>query len=519
MLYSVQSKYSLRRRDFLASLGAITAAPMLLVQRAAPRKPNIVFILADDLGYGDLNCYNPDSKIPTPKLDVLASEGVRFTDAHTPSAVCSPTRYGLLTGRYCWRSQLKHQVLWPFDEPLLEKGRLTLGGMLQEAGYKTACIGKWHLGWNWPTHDGSRISVAMGESEREKRAQFAAKVDYSRPITGGPIESGFDYYFGDDVPNFPPYTYIENDRVLVQPSQEKPEKMFGWPGAMAPGWRLESVMPELTRRSVNFIEESASEKQPFFLYMPLTAPHEPVAPDDPFLGSSKAGRYGDFVNEVDWSVGQVLDALSKTKADRNTLVIFTSDNGPENPAYPRVREHNHRSMGPWRGVKRMLWEGGHRVPFIARWPGHIRAASGEDEVICLTDMMATFAGILGRALPDNAAEDSYDVGDALFGHRRKQPIREATVHHSYNGRFALRQRDWVYLETAEGGGGQAEPQWWRDENDIPKLDAPAELFNLRQDPAQRRNLYHERPDVAKRLSALLRRYRQENRSVPRRSRS
>ncbi len=506
-----------RRRDLLG--GMLGCAPALCAAQAArSRKPNIVIILADDLGYGDIGCYNEASRIPTPRVDGLARQGVRFTDAHSPSAVCSPTRYGLLTGRYCWRSVLKESVLWPYDAPIIERGRLTLPLMLRQAGYRTGCIGKWHLGWDWPTTDGRRIHpfVASGAPEREKRGEFAQYVDFTKPLGGGPPAAGFDYYFGDDVPNFPPYTFIENNRVVRQPSEQKPASMFGWPGAMAPGWSLEAVMPELTSRSVRFIEKSARQKQPFFLYMPLTAPHEPVAPDTRFSGKSKAGRYGDFVAEVDWAASEVLDALTRAKLDENTLVIFTSDNGPENPAYARVREFKHYSMGPWRGVKRMLWEGGHRVPFIARWPGRIRPGSSETEVICLTDMMATLAGLLDLRLPDNAAEDSWDVQQALLGRPRSRPIREATVHHSYNGQFAVRQGDWVYLESPDGGGGRAEPEWWRTEHGIEAETARAALYNLRDDATEKRNLSSENPDRVRTMAALLDRYRREGRSVPRR---
>ena len=278
--------------------------------------PNIVIILADDLGYGDPTCYNPDSKIPTPNIDKLASEGLQFTDAHSASAVCTPTRYSILTGRYCWRTRLKKSVLWAWDEPLINKNRLTLPEMLKEKGYQTAAIGKWHLGWEWPTSDTLDVKKQNGEN-----------IDYKLAIKGGPLAHGFDYYFGDDVPNFPPYTFIENEKVVEIPTIDKPNHLFGSKGKMTKNWKLEDVMPTITQKSVDYIDEASKQAEPFFLYFALTAPHTPIAPLTKFKGKSKAGPYGDFVYEVDWCVGQVMNALKENGVDENTLVIFTSDNG------------------------------------------------------------------------------------------------------------------------------------------------------------------------------------------------
>ncbi len=505
------------RRSFLKAATA-TSLPIANASAAGSRrKPNIVIILADDLGYGDVGVYNPESKIPTPNLDRLAREGSRFVDAHTPCGVCSPTRYGLLTGRYPWRTELKTQVLWPWDRPLIEAERLTLPKMLQRQGYKTGCFGKWHLGWTWATTDGSQVNslVRIGDPQREIRNEFAKKVQFDKPVANGPTTRGFDYYFGVDLPNFPPYTFIENDRLQAPPTETKPEGMFGWPGAMAKGWRLESVLPEITRRTVRWVEDRAKTADPFFLYMPLTAPHTPLAPDDEFVGKSKAGKYGDFVYQVDWTVGQVMDAIRRSGAAENTIVIFTSDNGPENLTYPLLREHGHASQGPLRGAKRMLWEGGHRVPFLAWGPGRVPAGVVEKEIICLTDLMATFAGLLGVKLPDDAAEDSYDIGAALFGKKRKAAIREATVHHSINNQYALRQGDWVFID-ANATHGPAEPDWWRERHGITKTDHPGELYNLSTDLREKQNLYAEHPERVKTMRALLEQYKRDGRSVPRR---
>jgi arylsulfatase A-like enzyme len=497
------------RRQFLQAAAAMGAA-------AAPKAlPNIVVTLADDLGYGDVGCYHPESKIPTPNIDRFAAQGVRFTDAHTPCGVCSPTRYGLLTGRYPWRTELKTQVLWPWDRPLIEPDRLTLPKMLKTAGYHTAAIGKWHLGWNWATSDGSKVNslVRIGDPQRPIRYEFAKKVQFDRPIADGPTTRGFDSYYGVDLPNFPPYTFIENDRVTALPTEQKPDSMFGWPGAMAPGWKLEEVLPALTRRAVSHIQTRARQKNPFFLYLPLTAPHTPIAPHPDFKGRTKAGDYGDFVHQVDWSVGQVLDTIRQSGAGENTLVFFTSDNGPENLTYPVLREFGHASAGPLRGAKRMLYEGGHRVPFIAAGPGLAKGRI-EKEVICLTDLMATLAGVIGYKLPQDAAEDSYDVAAALYDRPRSKPIREATVHHSMLNEYGLRQGDWVLIESANGGGGNAEPAWYREMHGINDPPQVAALYHLAEDLREKKNLYSQYPDRVRQMQELLNRYKTQSRSVP-----
>jgi arylsulfatase A-like enzyme len=491
---------------------------MTAASKRPANRPNIVLILADDFGYGDLHANNDNSKIPTPHLDRMAREGVRLVDAHTPCGVCSPTRYGLLTGRYPWRTELKTQVLWPWDKPLIEKERLTLPGMLKKAGYSTACFGKWHLGWDWATMDGSKVNanVRIGDPQREIRNEFAKKVKFEEPVREGPTTRGFDHYFGVDLPNFPPYTFIENDRLLAQPTETKPDSMFGWPGAMAPGWKLEKVLPEITKRAVSHIKEKLSKDDPFFVYFPMTGPHTPIAPDEEFRGKSQAGEYGDFVYQVDWSVGQVMDAIRTSGKAEDTIVIFTSDNGPENLTYPLHEKYGHASQGPLRGAKRMLWEGGHRVPFLVWAPGRAPAGHVEQEIICLTDVIATVAAITGMKLPDEAAEDSYDVSAAWFYKKRKRPIREATVHHSMNNEYGLRQGDWVYIESEKAAHGAAEPAWWKTKKGIQPHTEPAELFNLKDDLAETTNLHAKQPERVKAMKALLAKYKADGRSVPRR---
>ena len=373
-------------------------------------QPNIIYILADDMGYGDMGCNNPDSKIPTPNLDRLAAQGMRFTDTHAPSSVCTPSRYALLTGRYCWRTPLKRGVLWPFDPPLIEPDRLTVAGMLRQVGYRTACIGKWHLGWEWATHDGKSANrgTAIGSRDLEQRQALEQNVDYGKPMRGGTIDCGFEEYFGVDVPNFPPYAWFDQDRLTEAPSVEKPNEMFGAPGRMVPGWKLEEMIPELVRRVVDYIESSGSD--PFFLYFPLTSPHTPIVPNEAFIGRSDAGLYGDFVCEVDWLVGEVMAALERKGIVDNTLLIFTSDNGPEciqaaaGGCYEQIRNFDHYSMAHLRGAKRDTWEGGHRIPFIARWPDVTPAGMVCNQLTILGDFIATCAELTGVELKREEGE-------------------------------------------------------------------------------------------------------------------
>ncbi len=486
-------------------------------------RPNIVLILADDMGYGDVACQNPDSKIPTPNLDTLAAQGMGFTDAHSPSAVCTPTRYGLLTGTYAWRTALKDSVLWPWDQPLIDAATLTLPGMLSAQGYTTACIGKWHLGWDWATKDGRSINdrLPLGKYNTKIRGPWGNNIDFSKPVAGGPTARGFGYYFGDDVPNFPPYCFIENDRLLGTPDTEKPESMFGLPGPMVNGWDLTAVMPTLATKAVEFIHAKGGEVPynkvdgaPFFLYLPLTAPHAPIAPTAEFIGKSGAHRYGDFVMEVDWFVGQVLEALDATGQAKNTLVIFTSDNGSpgrdgENmQGKPNsVRAYGHNPSYIYRGIKTDIWEGGHRVPLLVRWPERVKSSTS-DEVVCLTDIMATCAALTGATLPEDAARDSYNLLPLLQGAPVTGTLREATVHHSYDGVFALRQGDWKYIEGPGSGG-------WLEKGT--EDDPPVQLYDMKADPRETTNIQGAHPEVVARLAGLLERYKSEGRSVSRRA--
>jgi arylsulfatase A len=462
-------------------------------------RPNVIYILADDMGYGDMGCNNSHSKIPTPHLDRLAQQGMRFTNAHAPSSVCTPSRYAVLTGRYCWRSRLKNGIVWQWDAALIEPERQTVADVLRGAGYRTACIGKWHLGWDWELTDRSRANdhVDFGSFDREQRPGVESLIDYTKPMRGGPTDHGFESYFGDDVPNFPPYTWFEDDHVLNVPTVPKPVEMFGAPGQMVPDWALDQVMPTITGRVVDYIEQADDE--PFFLYFPLTAPHTPIVPTTDFRGLSGAGEYGDYVCALDWCVGQVMDALEREGKDQNTLIIFTSDNGPEHFAYERIREHDHYSMGDLRGLKRDAWEGGHRVPFVAHWPAVIEAGSRCDHLTTLGDLMATCAELAACDVPDGAGEDSVSIVPLLRG---AGPVRRCAVHHSMTGRFAVRRGDWVFIDDVTGGDNK-EPEWLQRQRGYEPHSHPGELYDLRDDLGQRVNRYGDQPEIVAELKQIL----------------
>ncbi len=475
--------------------------------------PNIIYILADDMGYGDMGCNNPESKIPTPNLDLLAKEGMRFTDAHAASAVCTPSRYNVLTGRYAWRSRLKEGIVWEWDGSLIEPDRQTVASLLRDNCYSTACIGKWHLGWDWPTVDGRHPNETLQFGRREYAGTYDRvgygrhNIDFTGRIAGGPVDRGFGSYFGVDVPNFPPYTWFEGDRLVGQPIEEKPDSMYGNPGLMAPGWTLEGMIPEFTRRAVELINSQAKNENPFFLYFPLTSPHSPIVPNPRFKRMSDAGNYGDFVCEVDWVVGQVAGALEASGQRENTLIIFTSDNGPENRTpddegvYRRAHDRKHYSMGPLRGMKRDVWEGGHRVPFVASWPAAVPQGVECHQLVVLGDLMATCADLLDLTLASDAGEDSVSMLPLLRGEVDK-PTRTYAIQHSMQGKFAVRKGNWVFIDTP-GGGDNPEPAWFRTERGYRSHDYPGELFNLADDISERANPYAEQPDLVRELSAVL----------------
>ncbi len=471
-------------------------------------RPNVIYILADDMGYGDVSCLNQAAKTRTPNLDALAREGMTFTDAHAPASLCTPTRYGLLTGRYAWRGELKKGVSRQYDPPLIEPERYTVGRLFQESGYSTACIGKWHLGWDWPLKNGGMVSDLMNDPDADvaRRLAVERQIDFTKPILNGPITRGFDHYFGDDVPNYPPYAFIENDRLTRQPDVYKPDSIYGHPGRMVSGWRLDAVMPELTRRAVDYIDRMAAAKRPFFLYFSLTSPHVPIAPSESFKGKSAAGAYGDFVEETDAAVGNIIAALRAAGIDRNTIIIFTSDNGSPaqdgssmSGAFNSVQRFGHEPNRPWRGMKTDLWEGGHRVPFFVRWPEKVRAGSRTNITVCHTDFIATCTSILGMSLPNGEAKDSYDMIPLLAEKHTRKYKRPYTIHHSSEGLFAIRQGRWKLIEAGHSGGGLIP----RIQETVDGQTVDMQLYDLKRDPGEQKNLILSRPGKVLKLQQEL----------------
>jgi arylsulfatase A-like enzyme len=468
-------------------------------------KPNVVLILADDLGYGDVRCYNPErGKIATPHIDALAGQGMRFTDAHTSSGVCSPTRYSLLTGRCHWRTRLQSGIVGYLEEPLIPPGRLTIAGLLKQQGYGTAAVGKWHLGWDFQlTPDerkllksyggkaggGGEVKSTAGDGDRA-----AWHTIYSRPFRGGPVTAGFDSYFGTDVPNWPPYCFIENDRTVGIPSELLPAAVLqrnqaSLQGPALPGWKLEEVLPALTERACAFITGAAKKSEPFFLYLPLTAPHTPIAVSPEWRGKSGLSDYADFVMQTDATVGRVLEALEKSGAAKNTLVLFTSDNGCAPYAGAKEMEaKGHFPSGPWRGYKADAWEGGHRVPFIVRWPGVVAAGTRCDALVQQSDVLATLAEALQVKLPGGAGEDSVSLLSLLRG--GTAAVREFAISHASSGLPALRKGAWKIIFGPGGGGLQKA-----------STGGAGQLYHLADDPAESKNLWAEQPALVAGLTA------------------
>jgi arylsulfatase A len=451
-------------------------------------KPNIVFIMADDMGYGDLGCYGA-TKIRTPHMDRLAREGIRFTDAHSSAAVCTPSRYSVLTGRYCWRSRLKKWVLWGFEPPLIEPERLTVASMLKQQGYATAAIGKWHVGLGWTTVDG------------EPPTADGRNVDYAVPIQGGPLALGFDTCFCiTGSLDMAPYCFVEDDHTVGIPSVEKaPYLPQQREGLMVPGWRDDLVDVRFTERAVAFIDQHAARQpeQPFFLYLTPSAPHRPCVPPDLTAGTSNAGERGDMVALVDWMVGQIDDALVRHGLQERTLVIVTSDNGARLTNYDG-RDYGHKSNGELRGQKADIWDGGHREPFIARWPGHIAPGAVSSHLTCLCDLMATCADILDIPLPASAGQDSYSFFGALTGTPASGPVREMLVHHSGDGMFSLRQGRWKLIRGL-GSGGFTEPRHVE-----PSPGGPiGQLYDMESDQQETGNAWLDHPEMVETLASAL----------------
>jgi arylsulfatase A len=490
---------------------ALLLLPLALCAADA-RKPNILVILADDLGYGDVQCYNPTrGKIPTPHLDKLASQGMRFTDGHSSSGVCSPSRYTLLTGRYHWRTRLQTGIVPLWGSPLIAPERLTIGTLAKQHGYRTAAIGKWHLGWDWPIP----TDRAALFKEKPKGATLATEAQravwreaFARPIGGGPTTRGFDLYFGTDVPNHPPFCFIENDRTVGIPSEFLTARLVGnnqasIQGPALAGWTLEPILPALGDRAAAFIAESAKKPEPFLLDLPLTSPHTPLSVNEAWKGKSGLNLYADFVMETDALVGRVLEALDKSGAADHTLVLFSADNGcAPYIGISDLEKMGHYPSGPLRGAKADAWEGGHRVPFIVRWPGKVRAGSVCGQLAQQSDFLATFAELLGTRLPDNAGEDSVSLMPLLKG--GDQPVRGNAVSASIGGVPALRSGNWKYI-PAPGSGG------WGKGGDPSQ---PVQLYDLADDLGETKNLAATMPEKVAEMKTLLEKLITDGRSTP-----
>lgn len=484
---------------FLISLLIACSTP----PREAAAPPNIVYILADDMGIGDLGCYNPESKAPTPNMDRLAAEGIRFTDAHAGAAVCTPTRYGILTGEYAFRSRLKRGVLGGYDPPLIGRAQTTVAGLLKAQGYHTACIGKWHLGLAWGKK-GSTLPLINGDSWGDHTTE---NVDYAAEIGGGPVNCGFDYgYILPASLDIAPYCYIEN-RKLARPMTSRIEGSNSQRGVfwrladIQEGFKLEETLDHFVDRAVSYLQERGSgehRQQPFFLYLPLTAPHTPWLPREDLRGQSGAGLYGDFVVQVDQGIGRILATLEANRLSENTIVILTSDNGAHwTPA--DIEQYGHLANHRFRGMKSDVWEGGHREPFLVRWPGVVTPGSTSDEVICHTDLLATCADLLGISLPEGQGVDSYSFLPVLRGDQTGTPLRPYTIHHSIDGMFAVRKGKWKFI-GGRGSGGWSSPG--------AEADSPYQLYDMEADPGESTNLFGSAPTVEAELEAIVARYQQ-----------
>lgn len=475
-------------------------------------QPNIVILYADDMGYGDLGANNPDSKIPTPHLDRLAAEGMRFTDGHSSSGICTPSRYALLTGRHHWRDF--HEIVQALGPTVFKKGQLTLAAMLREKGYTTACIGKWHLGWDWD---------AIRKPGTPKKSIQPGDFDWSKSVPDGPLDHGFDHYFGDAVINFPPYAWIEDDKLVKAPDTlitgniAKPTKEGRWECRPGPGlsdWDFYQVLPTLTEKSVEYVLSRKGAEKPFFLYVPFPSPHAPIIPNDEFDGKSKAGAYGDFVFQTDDACGRIIKAIEEIGEADNTIVIFSADNGPEHYAYERDRKYDHWSSGPFRGLKRDIYEGGHHVPFLIKWPGVTKPGSVSDALISQTDILATLAAFSSYQLPDKSAEDSFDFLPYLKGDAEAGP-RKSMVHNTKKNHYAIRDGAWLLID-AKTGYLQKAPKAWNEKHDQPSGDPQAvELYHLPEDIQQRHNLAGKHPERVVEMKALLKKLREQGHTAPR----
>ncbi|MCL2879891.1 MAG: arylsulfatase [Treponema sp.] len=458
-------------------------------------KPNLIYILADDMGYGDVSALNEKCAFKTPAFDSIFENGIAFTDAHASSAVCSPSRYSILTGRYPWRSRMKTGVLGGYSKALIRPERLTVGKMLQKEGYKTAAIGKWHLGMDF-----------AGDFTEQPRYSQCPDVDFGSKIENAPVTRGFDYYYGISASlDMPPYVYIENDRFTAVPERsiegEKGKRLYR-SGPIADDFVLEDVLPCLTKKALDVIDNWAGE--PFFLYFPLPAPHTPILPSPEFQGKSNTNEYGDFVLMCDDVVAQIIQKMKDRGIYDNTILVYTSDNGCSPLAdFKELADAGHNPSYHFRGHKADIYEGGHRIPLLLQWPAMIQKGKRCSQTVCLSDLMATMADLLGIHLPEDAAEDSVSNLPLWKNPEHCPVIRQDTVHESINGSVSIRSGKWK-LEMCPGSGGWSWPKPGEEAPDSPGF----QLYDLENDVGEKINVINEYPDIVppmrKRLAEIIR---------------
>lgn len=467
------------------------------------KKPNVIYILADDMGYGDIRAFNETCPFDTPHLDALCKNGVKFTDAHSSSAVCTPSRYSILTGRYNWRSRLKSSVVGGYSEPLIEEGRKTVANLFKENGYRTVMIGKWHLG----------MSFSKTPEFREVPDFDACSgVDYKGRIARSPVSNGFDYYYGiSGSLDMPPYVYIENDHFTEVPDHETESKgkKYWRKGPTGAHFHHENVLDELTEKVTQEIEKNKDGETPFFIYFPMPAPHTPILPAKEFQGKSGTNEYGDFVLHCDDVVGRITKTLKETGLYDNTIVIYTSDNGCSPMAdYKELKEKGHNPSYVFRGTKSDIYEGGHRIPLIVQWPEELKGGKVCEKIVCLSDIMATMAEILGVSLPDNCGEDSVS-NLSLWKEPEGDEVRKDIVHQSIDGSLSIRRGNFK-LEMCQGSGGWSEPVSGTKDETLPRF----QLYDLSDDIGERKNVIEEHKELAGELRNVLKSYVENGRSTP-----
>lgn len=470
---------------------------LIFSTRSFAQKPNIIYILADDLGIGDVSAYNPEGKIQTTNIDQLAQNGVKFTDAHTTSAVCTPTRYGIMTGRYNWRTTLKKGVLHGYDTPLIDPKRETVASFLQKQGYKTGIVGKWHLGWNWG-------NIEAGEK----------KVDFTKQVKNGPNTNGFDYSFCIPASlDMPPYAYVENGFCTATPKDtcvgRKGIELFR-AGIIAPDFQPEEVLGKFTEKALSFINQNSNKENPFFLYFPLAAPHTPILPIGKFAGKSNISPYADFVLMVDDVVKQVVETLKKNGVYDNTIIVFASDNGFANPADLKAQlNKGHNPSMMYRGLKTDIFEGGHHVPFIVSWKKAVKASKVSNRLICTTDFFQTIVELNNKQISDNTAEDSFSFLSEVTGKKTTFETRQSVIHHSSDGFFAIRKDNWKLIMCSHSGGNGKPKETSEEAKTLP----PIQLYDLSADIGETQNIYAQHPEIVKELTALLTKQIQDGRST------